>query len=222
MELQQILAFYTQRGYRHSVGPGVRPALIVIDFSKAFTSGKSEFPGGQFAAEVAATRQLIEAMRARHPVIYTTIAYAPDLEDAGYWAHKVPWLAACRQGSPLVDIEPALGALPSEPVITKKYPSAFFGTDLHRMLQRDGVDTLLIAGCTTSVCVRATALDAMQHGYRPILVREAVGDFHPAIHALHLADVGARYGDVMGLQEVLAYVRQCRTMQADRTKPCPA
>jgi len=208
MELHQILDFYAQRGYAHSVGFGVRPALIVIDFSKAFTSGRTEFPGGQFAAEMVATRQLIRAMRPRHPVIYTTIAYEPDLKDAGYWAHKVPWLAACRQDSPLVEIDPTLEPQPTEPVIVKKYPSAFFGTDLHQMLQRDGIDTLLIAGCTTSVCVRATAVDAMQHGYRPILVREAVGDFHPAIHALHLADVGARYADVMALDDVLAHLRQ--------------
>lgn len=207
MDLNQILEFYARRGYDHDVGPGARPGLIVIDFSKAFTSGRTEFPGGQFDTEMTAARRVIQAMRPRFPVIYTTIAYEPGLKDAGYWAHKVPWLAACRQDSPLVEIDPALEREASEPVIVKKYPSAFFGTDLHRMLQEDKIDTLLIAGCTTSVCVRATALDAMQYGYRAILVREAVGDFHPAIHALHLADVGARYADVMALDDVLAYVR---------------
>jgi nicotinamidase-related amidase len=210
MDLDKILDFYTQRGYAQSVGFGERPALVVIDFSKAFTSGRTEFPGGQFESEMAATRQVIRAMRPRHPVIYTTIAYDdPGLKDAGYWACKVPWLAACRQGTPLVEIDPALEPLPDEPVIVKKYPSAFFGTDLHATLQRDGIDTLLIAGCTTSVCVRATAVDAMQHGYRAIVVREAVGDFHPAIHALHLADVGARYADVMALTDILAKVSAC-------------
>ncbi|HET6607536.1 MAG TPA: isochorismatase family protein [Rhodopila sp.] len=222
MGLQQILGFYAQRGYGRTVGLGTRPALIVIDFSRAFTSGKTEFPGGRFGTELAATRQLIEAMRPDLPVMYTTLAYAPHMRDAGFWAVKVPWLVACQQDSPLVEIDPVLQPLASEPVIVKQYPSAFFGTDLHERLRRDQIDTLLIAGCTTSVCVRATALDAMQHGYRAILVKEAIGDFDPAIHALHLADVDARYGDVITLDAALTYLRRQRKVRATGGRPCPA
>jgi nicotinamidase-related amidase len=104
----------------------------------------------------------------------------------------------------MVEIDPVLARQPDEVVMVKKYPSAFFGTDLHAILQAAGVDTLLIAGCTTSVCVRATAIDAMQHGYRPLVVRQAVGDFEPAIHALHLADLDARYADIVELDDATA------------------
>ena len=114
------------------------------------------------------------------------------MADAGLWAKKVPWLQECQFGSPLVEIDPALAPQERDRVLVKKYPSAFFGTQLHEDLQREAVDTIILAGCTTSVCVRATALDAMQHGYRTLVVREAVGDFDHAIHALHLADIGAR------------------------------
>jgi maleamate amidohydrolase len=217
MQLQEILGFYGKRGYGHAVGLGSRPALIVIDFTKAFTSGQTDFPGGRFTSELDATRRLIAAMRPNWPVIYTTIAYRDDLADAGYWAFKVPWLAACRIGTSAVEIDPAIAPLSSDPVIVKKYPSAFFGTDLHAQLQAARADTLLIAGCTTSVCVRATALDAMQHGYRAILVQEAVGDFDPAIHALHLADVGSRYADVVSLTDTLAYLRR---IGAGDLQPC--
>lgn len=219
MGLQKILGFYAQRGYGRSVGFGDHPALIVIDFSRAFTAGRTEFPGGRFSAELAATRRLIEAMRPNRPVIYTTLAYAPHMRDAGFWAVKVPWLVACQQDSPLVEIDPVLQPLASEPVIVKQYPSAFFGTDLHQRLQADQIDTLLIAGCTTSVCVRATALDAMQHGYRAILVQEAIGDFDPAIHVLHLADVDARYGDVIALDAALAYLRRHRSGGSEEGRP---
>jgi nicotinamidase-related amidase len=102
-----------------------------------------------------------------------------------------------------VEIDPVLARQPSKPVIVKKFPSAFFATDLHARLQQARVDTLLIAGCKTSLCVRATALDAMQHGYRPLVVREAVGDFDAAIHELHLADLDARYADVIGLDQAM-------------------
>ena len=88
-------------------------------------------------------------------------------------------------------------------MIVKKFPSAFFGTDLHARLQQACVDTVLIAGCTTSVCVRATTLDAMQHGYRPLVVREAIGEFDAAINELHLADLDARYADVIGLDQAI-------------------
>ena len=140
------------------------------------------------------------------PVFFTTIAYAPDMRDAGLWAVKVPWLRTCQVNSEAVAIDPSLARAPDEPVIVKKFPSAFFGTDLHAQLQRASIDTLMIAGCTTSVCVRATALDAMQHGYRPLVVRDAVGDFDAAINELHLADLDARYADVIGMDQAMAAI----------------
>jgi len=201
--LQQILEFYRTRGYAARLGPGARCALLVIDFSCAFTRGAAGFPGGDFAGALAATRRLLDRARGRVPVIFTTIAYAPDMHDAGLWAVKVPWLRTCQLGDGAVEIDPVLARQPNEPMIVKKFPSAFFATGLHAALQQACVDTLLIAGCTTSVCVRATALDAMQHGYRPLVVREAVGDFDAAIHELHLADLDARYADVVGLDQAM-------------------
>ena len=208
MEVSELLRFYERRGYDGQIGAGVRPALLVIDFSRAFTGGQSDFPGGNFALELAAVVQLAKAARPKAPVIFTTIAYAPDLHDAGLWAKKVPWLQACQLGNRLVDIDPVLAPQDGDSVIVKKYPSAFFGTNLNAQLQDQAVDTLLLTGCTTSVCVRATALDAMQHGYRTLVVRQAVGDFDPAIHALHLADIGARYCDIVELGDALTYLRE--------------
>jgi maleamate amidohydrolase len=172
--LQQILEFYRMRGYVARLGSGERCAVIVIDFSCAFTRGAAGFPGGDFADALAATRLLLDRARGRVPVIFTTIAYEPDMRDAGLWAVKVPWLRACQLDDVAAEIDPVLARQPSEPVIVKKYPSAFFGTDLHARLQQACIDTVLIAGCTTSVCIRATALDAMQHGYRLRAVQRSI------------------------------------------------
>jgi nicotinamidase-related amidase len=213
--VEELLAFYDERGYRHRIGPGIRPAIVVIDFSLAFTGGYAEFPGRNFTSELAATRRLLEAARTpgtdaarshRVPVFYTTISYAPHLRDAGYWVVKVPWLGHCLDGTELVRIDPSLDPRPEERTIVKKYPSCFFGTGFDEMLKADRIDTLIIAGCTTSVCVRATALDAMQYGYRAIVAAEAVGDFTPALHALHLKDIGSRYADVMVTDDVVRYL----------------
>jgi nicotinamidase-related amidase len=205
---EAILRFYDTRGERHIIGGGARPALVVIDFSNAFTRGVAEFAGGNFADEMAQTRQLIDAARRqRLPVFYTTIAYADPQRDPGLWGRKIPWLSRCAAGSDAVAIDAALGPLPDEPVIAKKFASAFFDTELHARLCKLGVDTIVLAGCTTSVCVRATAVDAMQYGYRTLIAAEAVGDFDPALHAVHLRDLDARYGDVMPVDELLTYLR---------------
>jgi maleamate amidohydrolase len=201
-----LLAFYGERGYEFRVGPGVRPAILVVDFSLAFTRGRGDFPGGEFAPELAATRRLLDSARAKSvPIAYTTIAYAPHMRDAGLWAVKVPWLAHCREGSDAVRIDPRLDPREDETVLVKKFPSAFFDTSLDAMLKAWCTDTLILAGCTTSVCVRATALDAMQHGYRTLVAADAVGDFNAALHAVHLADIGSRYADVMSVEQVLLY-----------------
>jgi nicotinamidase-related amidase len=205
--LDRLLGFYDERGYDRLVGAGRKPALLVIDFSRAFTGGRSAFPGGDFGAEMRETVRLLEAFRSRWlPTLFTTIAYADPVRESGLWGAKVPWLAHCALGSALVEIDPALGRRHDEPVLVKRFPSAFFGTGLHERLQAEAVDTVVLAGCTTSVCIRATAIDAMQHGYRTLVAREAVGEFHPGIHALHLRDLHARYADVMSVAAILAYV----------------
>jgi nicotinamidase-related amidase len=206
--LDRVLDFYTQRGYTSRVGAGARPALLVIDFSRAFTESAATFPGGDFTGELAATARLLEAARGRAPVLFTTIAYTADMRDAGLWYVKVPWLARCQLGSPAVEIDPAVAPRPGERVIVKKFPSAFHGTGLDAQLRGWGVDTLVLAGCTTSVCVRATAVDALQHGYRALVAAEAVGDFVPEVHRVHLADLDARYADVMAVPEIVTYLQR--------------
>ena len=206
--VEEVLRFYRSRGYDHRVGFGARPAILVIDFSRAFTGGRSEFPGGNFSREIAQTLRMLEPARrgSAVPVMFTTIAYDEPLRDAGLWGKKVPWLEHCRAGTPMVEIDPALGVRPGEPVIVKKFPSSFHGTGLQEMLAEKGVDTLILAGCTTSVCVRATALDAMQNGLRCVLAAEAVGEFDAALHALHLVDLDSRYADVVSVDDVVQYL----------------
>jgi maleamate amidohydrolase len=211
---EALLAFYEQRGYHHRLGAGERPAVLVVDFSRAFTEGDSVFPGGDFRREMAQTLRLLEAARGAFPVFFTTLAYGPDMKDAGWWATKVPWLRACQAATRWVEIDPALGVRPEETVIVKKFPSAFHGTDLDARLAAHGIDTLIVAGCTTSVCVRATVVDALQHGYRPLVAAEAVGDFVPEVHQIHLLDLDARYADVLGVEDVLGYLRQTRARPA--------
>jgi nicotinamidase-related amidase len=186
----------------------VRPALLVVDFSNAFTRGTERFPSSGFPAELAQANRLLAAARGRAPVLFTTIAYEQDMRDAGLWVAKVPWLNGLQLGSVEVEIDEALQRRADEPVLVKKFPSAFHGTDLHARLTSIGVDTLILAGCTTSCCVRATAVDAMQYGYRVLLAREAVGDFDRALHAIHLTDLGARYADVVPVDELIVYLRE--------------
>ena len=206
--IDQLLSFYTGRGYSFRLGAGKRPVLIVIDFSLAFTGGKSDFPGGRFDNEVMQTLRLADAFReAALPVLFTTIAYEDPVKESGWWGVKVPWLHHCKMGSSLVDIDSRLERRADEPVIVKRFPSSFFNTDLDDRLKQQGCDTLVIAGCTTSVCVRATALDAMQHGYRALLAAEALGEFDPGIHEVNLKDLDSRYADVVGVAELIRYVK---------------
>lgn len=141
------------------------------------------------------------------PVFFTTVSYEErDLRDAGIWARKMAGLMTLRAGQPEVEVDPSLGRLPDEPLITKKYASAFFGTDLLTRLNSLRIDTLLIMGCTTSGCVRATAVDAVQNGLRPMVVGEAVGDRSRAAHEQSLFDLQAKYADVVGTEEALEYL----------------
>jgi maleamate amidohydrolase len=207
LNIDHIFSFYERRGYRHSVGKGARPALIVIDFSNAFTNGQTEFPGGNFANEIRQTRRMLEAGRAVGiSIFYTTIAYNDPHKEAGLWGQKVPWLYHCKIGSRAVAIDPSLGALAEEPIIVKRFPSCFFETSLEAQLKRLRIDTIIFAGCTTSVCVRASAIDAMQRGFRALVVADAVGEFDPSLHAVHLKDLDSRYADVVNTNDVLEYL----------------
>ena len=198
---------YAERGFGRTIGFGERPAVVVIDLIRAFTDPASPL-GADLSEQLARTRSVIEAARAaRVPVYYTTVAYDDaDLADAGTWVLKIGSLTTLRAGTPEVEVDPALGRLDGEPVIAKKYASAFFGTDLLSRLNARRVDTLVITGCTTSGCVRATAVDAIQHGLRPVVALDAVGDRSQAAHRQSLEDLQAKYADVVPAGDVLAYL----------------
>ena len=205
-EVDEILADYRRKGLAAELGFGERPAVLVVDFIIGFTDPSSPL-GADLESEVAATRRLLDAARAKRvPVFFTTTSYGPDCRDAGYFVRKVPALATLQHGSRWVELDPRLERQPEETLIDKKYAGAFFGTALASTLRALAVDTVLMAGCTTSGCVRASVVDALQHGFRPIVPHPCVGDRAPEPHRANLLDIHGKYGDVVELEEALAYL----------------
>lgn len=198
-----------ERGLGHTIGFGERPAVVVVDLITAFTDPAKPL-GADLDAEIAQTLRVLDEVRARKlPVLFTGVAYDdPALADAGIWARKIPAQRTLRVGTRDVDLDPRLGRLTDEPLVRKKYASAFFGTDLLTRLKALRVDTLLMAGCTTSGCVRASAVDGLQNGFRVMVIREAVGDRVQAAHDQSLLDLQAKYADVVSVEEVLDYLRR--------------
>ena len=203
-------AIYEHAQLGHRLGFGKKPALIVVDFQLGFTVPEQSPLAGNLDVEVAATNELIAAARKKNiPVIFTVVGYDPHRQDdAGLWPEKAPSLRMLTIGSDLVKLDPRLNHEPGDLVITKKYASGFFGTYLASTLTMQSVDTAIVTGCTTSGCVRATVMDALANGFRPIVPIECVGDRAQEPHQANLFDIGAKYGDVMPLQEVLAYLEQ--------------
>ncbi len=203
----ETLADYQRKGFASRSGYGNRPALVVVDYSNGFTDPTSPL-GGDFTPQLEVTAQLLEAFRsAGLPVFFTTVVYDLLPRDAGVFIRKVPALGILRRGSPAVAIDPRIAPRFDEPVVEKHYASAFFGTDIDAGLKGRGVDTVVLAGCTTSGCIRASAIDSMQYGYLTIVVRDAVGDRAPGPHEANLFDIHAKYGDVVPSLEVLDYVK---------------
>ncbi len=193
---------------RNELEWGAHPALIVIDFVKAYvTPGSALY--ADFEAPRQATLQLLNACRARKILIcHTEVAYLPGGADGGVFFRKLPALS-CFDASAhpeLVGFAAGLQPLPGEIVITKQYASAFFGTTLASTLAAHRIDTLLIAGVTTSGCIRATAVDSCQHGFIPIVVKDAVGDRAAGPHEANLYDLQTKYAEVAALQRVLEYL----------------
>lgn len=197
---------YAKAQLGRRMGFGRKPAVIAIDLVNGFTD--PEMPlGSDLSAVIDQTNRLLERVReSGGPVIFTTIAYEANRKEAGLWLRKAPAQGDFVYGSPLIEVDSRLGWRPEEAVVIKKYASCFFGTTLSSMLTADGVDTLIITGATTSGCVRATTVDAMQHGFRPIVPRQCVGDRAAEPHEAALFDINAKYGDVVELDEVLAYL----------------
>jgi len=199
--------FFKARGFGIKIGFGERPALIVIDMVKGFTDPAMPL-GADLDSQIAAQKPLLEVAHERAiPVLFSTVIYEEaDIKDAGIWALKQTGPRTLTAGSEAVKVDPRLGMRPTDILLVKKYASCFFGTDLVPRLMNQRVDTLIITGCTTSGCVRATAVDALQHGYRVVVPREAVGDRNAEAHEANLYDIDAKYGDVVPLDEALALI----------------
>lgn len=193
--------------YEGRLQPGTRPALLIVDVVAAYLTEDSPLFMESAAAAKDSNRRLADAARAAGvPVIFTNVQYQPGGADGGVFYKKAPVLKAFDQGSPLGAFPEDLTPQPGDRVFTKQYPSAFFGTGLADVLHAEGIDTLLITGYSTSGCVRASALDAMQYGFIPLVVREACADRHEAPHEANLFDLQAKYAEVIGEEEALAVI----------------
>jgi nicotinamidase-related amidase len=205
---EQAIERFRARGFGLRLGFGERPAVLVVDLLKGFTDPQMPL-GSNLDAEIEATNELLRAARGvATPIFFTAVSYDDDdAADAGVWLRKQSGVLTLRTGTPAVEVDERLGRRREEPIIVKKYASAFFGTDLVSRLNVLRIDTLIIAGCTTSGCVRASAVDALQYGFVPVVVREAVGDRAQAAHSQSLFDLEQKYADVVDLPEVVGYLR---------------
>ncbi len=205
-EQQETEAFYAQRGIGARVGFGRNPAVLVVDMQVAFDDPAYKV-GADQSRTVAAIASLLPVARSRNvPVIYARTGYRPDGRDGGVFMKKIPALIELQVGSPGYEIDPRLGPEPTDVVVEKKFASAFFQTNLPSILTAEGIDTIILTGCSTSGCIRAAAIDGISHGYRMIVPEECVADRAEGPHRANLFDINAKYGDVMPLREVVAYV----------------
>lgn len=198
----------TESGFDGRLDFGARPALIVIDFVKAYVTPGSPLCADYEPQRLACMQLLAAARQAGIFIVHTNLSYEPGGTDGGVFFKKLPALRSFERGvhPELVGFVTGLEPLPAETVITKQYASAFFRTPLDAMLRERGIDTLLISGVSTSGCIRATAVDCVQYGYIPIVVRDAVGDRNPASHEVNLFDLQAKYAEVVPLARVLEYL----------------
>jgi maleamate amidohydrolase len=196
-------------GFHGRAGFGRRPALVVVDVNRGFTDPASPLVCDLDDCVEAIARLLDAFRRAGLPVVFTTVCYDDfGKQAAAVFIEKVPALLVLEPGSEWVEIDPRIAPIEGEPVLTKYFASAFFGTTLASLLSTAGCDTVVVTGASTSGCVRATALDALQHGYRVVVAHEAVGDRNPTAHEANLYDIDAKYGDVVSLDEVVAHLEE--------------
>lgn len=194
---------YRRQGFGRILGLGRKPALVIVDFVEGFAD-PAMFGGGNIAPAIARTQGLLALARDRGwPVFHTRVVFAEDGSDGNIFTRKVPGLLALTESNPKSAIVPELAPAPEEVVLCKRLPSAFAGTGFAAMLERHAADTLIIAGCTTSGCIRATALDAMNHGLVPIVVDDCCGDRAVEAHDANLFDIRQKCGDVMSLDDLV-------------------
>ena len=202
---------YQNRGFQRRIGWGKKPALVNIDLANAWTREGYPFTCEGMETIIPAVQRVLDAFRAKGlPIVYTTTAYdiiEGDHTDMGVWAKKIP-SEALANGSEAVQIDERLDRRPDELVIVKKQASAFRGTNLSSFLNAAGVDTIVVTGTTASACVRATVEDGIADGFRPLIVRECIGDRIAGAVEWNLFDIDAKFGDVEPLDTVLAHLQR--------------
>lgn len=203
---------YARAGYHARQRWGTRPALLLVDFAHAYFDQSAPLFGGEgcAAARDHAVRLAAVARDARVPVIFTEVKYQPGGADGGAFYAKVPALACFEAGRDTQRLADGLEMGPDDIMVTKQYPSAFFGTSLAATLHWLKVDTLVIGGLTTSGCVRATCVDSISHGFVTLIAEQACGDRAEEPHRANLYDMSAKYADLVSTEDAIAYIRRCR------------
>ncbi|MCG7522442.1 isochorismatase family protein [Ruegeria sp. Ofav3-42] len=198
---------YARQGLGGGIAFGRKPALLLIDFVNGFND-PDQLGGGNIGDAIAATRPVLRAFRDRDlPIAHTRIVYTETGSDIGVFATKIPGLQTLFESAHSSQVVDALAPLPGECVIRKKQASAFFDTDLAAWLRKEDADTLVIAGCTTSGCVRASVVDAASHNFRPFVLRDCVGDRALAPHEANLFDMGQKYAEVIDSADLQALLK---------------
>jgi len=199
---------YHRQGMGQLAGMGERPALVIVDFVVGFAD-PAHFGGGNIGPAIEQTVLLLDfARRHRWPVAHTRVVYADDAADAGVFTRKAPSLLKLTEASPLSQIVPELTPANGEYIVRKGGASGFFGTALAAWLTQQRADTVVVAGCTTSGCVRATVVDSMQHNFRTVVATDCVGDRALGPHEANLFDMGQKYADLMTRAEIEAQARK--------------
>jgi nicotinamidase-related amidase len=193
-------------GFAGELRPGRRPAVLAVDLMRAYFEPGSPLCLPAPDCLASAARVLRAARAAGVPVIHTRVEFAKDGSDGGVFVRKVGALRNLFGGGPLSELMPEVAPTEGELVLTKQYASAFFGTSLASTLVAQGVDTVVIVGVSTSGCVRATGVDAVQHGFIPLVVKDAVGDRTPQTHEANLFDLQAKYAEVVDERTAVAYL----------------
>lgn len=191
-------------GFNGTLAWGRRPALLVIDFQRGFTEPAVSPLASDCTGAIQATNRLIAAMRGVAPVFFTIVGYEANLSDMGPWGEKGTTLGTLVRNTPACQLDPRLDYDPqADTIVHKTQASAFFGTPLAALLAGRQCDTVVVAGCTTSGCVRASVVDAMQNGFRPFVARQCVADRSPVQHESNLVDMQAKYAEVCDVDELV-------------------
>lgn len=199
---------YAAAGFGGKLAFGAKPVLLIVDVVMAYLDPRSPLYAGVEDALASNVRLAAAARASGVPVIFTNVTYEPGGFDGGMFFRKVPALRAFERGSPAGAFPPSLQPLADEMVLSKQYPSAFFGTSLASTLHAAGVDTVLITGFSTSGCVRASALDALCHGFAPFVVRDACGDRDVRPHEQNLFDMAAKMAEVVSEAEAITFLQR--------------